>query len=333
MKENKSKYKIKLIAVYIGNLPEYFPLWLKSCEKNPSINFLVVTDQKKPENTPSNVEFLKTNLNQLKNRFEKELGFTVALESAYKLCDFRPVYGSAFKEKLKGYDFWGHCDIDLIWGDIRGYITDEILERYSKIGGVGHFTIYRNTIENNYSFKLEGGTFDYKEVLMNPYNYAFDEMTGMNMIYKKNNMMVYDEKNYADISPSRKRICLYSDNYKYQQFYWEKGKCYRAYLNNEEVISKEYMYIHFQQKKLKLFINDIEQIQSFVINQEGFKEKTIGIPNIEEIIKNSNYKNKKHDNIEKLKYRVNKIVKFMYKSLPEKKIQVKQKISLKINSR
>ena len=34
---------------------------------------------------------------------------------------------------MVGYDFWGHCDMDLIWGDIRNFITEDVLSKYDKI--------------------------------------------------------------------------------------------------------------------------------------------------------------------------------------------------------
>ena len=42
------------------------------------------------------------------------------------------------------YDFWGYCDIDLIFGNIRKFITDDILDKYDKILSRGHFTLFRN---------------------------------------------------------------------------------------------------------------------------------------------------------------------------------------------
>ena len=44
----------------------------------------------------------------------------VTLDRPYKLCDFKPAYGFIFGEYLKEYDYWGHCDIDIVWGDLRG---------------------------------------------------------------------------------------------------------------------------------------------------------------------------------------------------------------------
>ena len=37
---------------------------------------------------------------------------------AYKLCGCKPFYGVIHKEELRGYDYWGFGDIDLIYGDL-----------------------------------------------------------------------------------------------------------------------------------------------------------------------------------------------------------------------
>jgi len=58
------------------------------------------------------------------------LGFEVDIESEYKLCDFKPAYGLIFSEHFKDYDFWGYCDIDIIFGNIRAYMTDVLLNEY-----------------------------------------------------------------------------------------------------------------------------------------------------------------------------------------------------------
>ena len=37
--------KIALIVCYFGPFPKCFPFWLKTCAANPSVDFLVYTDQ------------------------------------------------------------------------------------------------------------------------------------------------------------------------------------------------------------------------------------------------------------------------------------------------
>ena len=68
----------------------------------------------------------------------------VVLHKPYKLCDYRICYGAVFQDFIKNYDFWGFCDIDLLWGNIRTFITEGILNKYDKIGFQGHSTLVRN---------------------------------------------------------------------------------------------------------------------------------------------------------------------------------------------
>ena len=108
------QFKIKLICIYYGMLPEWFPLWLKSCSKNPNYDFLLITDQKYENTYAKNVEIKNLSWEELKHKFENVLEMPISLEKPYKLCDFRPIFGMAFADELKEYDFWGHCDLDMI---------------------------------------------------------------------------------------------------------------------------------------------------------------------------------------------------------------------------
>lgn len=107
----------------MGEFPWYFPYFLHSCKFNPNINFVILTDNKSiPQNTPSNVRFLNYSLERFKADASKALGFNVAVNRGYKFCDFKPTYGYIFSDLIAGYDFWGHCDIDIIFGDIRAFM-------------------------------------------------------------------------------------------------------------------------------------------------------------------------------------------------------------------
>ena len=55
--------------------------------------------------------------------------FEIVLNEPYDLCDFKVAYGEIFQEYLEPYDFWGFCDCDLIYGDIRHFLTEELLEK------------------------------------------------------------------------------------------------------------------------------------------------------------------------------------------------------------
>ena len=59
----------------------------------------------------------------MKERIQRIFDFPISLERPYKLCDYKPSYGEVFKDELAGYDFWGNCDIDLVWGNIKKNFT------------------------------------------------------------------------------------------------------------------------------------------------------------------------------------------------------------------
>ena len=50
-------FSIVFICPYFGKLPKgQFPLWLKSCENNPTIDWIIFTDDRTRYNYPKNVK-------------------------------------------------------------------------------------------------------------------------------------------------------------------------------------------------------------------------------------------------------------------------------------
>ncbi len=180
--------KIAIIIHYIGELPEFFELFVHSCSYNPSIDFLIITDAKKPEQLPVNIKFIELNLTDFKKLVESKTGIVPKVNTGYKLCDFRPFYGLLFKEYVEGYDFWGHCDMDLILADVLNFLPKEALE--SDIVSVkkewisGSFALYRNNEAVN-SLYLQSK--DWKKIIQEDKYYRFDEcgtmMEGEAMAY------------------------------------------------------------------------------------------------------------------------------------------------------
>ena len=282
-----SKYSICVIGVYFGKLPAYFNLWLKSCEYNPDIDFLVITDDESDENVfPQNVRKIKMTLNEMKALADEKLGLNTALVTPYKCCDFKVVYGNIFADYLNDYDFWGHCDFDLIFGDIRHFITDDILQKNDKIFDLGHLAIYRNTDKVKEYYKLPGGRHDYIKVFTSAVSYAFDERNCIYQIYKTNNLPMFDKIIYLDIYSiyTRFKVVHGIKNYKHQVFYWENGKVFRAYKNKKSIFYDEFVYIHFKKRGFSDTIN--KPISKFYISVNGFSSKeSSGVPSLKEMNK------------------------------------------------
>ena len=103
----------------MGKYPWYFPYFLHSCRYNPTVDFLIFTDNYDPNlEIPSNVKMIPYSIDLFKADAAKTLGFEVAVSSGYKLCDFKPAYGTIFSDCIKDYDFWGYCDMDMIFGNV-----------------------------------------------------------------------------------------------------------------------------------------------------------------------------------------------------------------------
>ncbi|MDL2278875.1 hypothetical protein LJC57_09820 [Parabacteroides sp. OttesenSCG-928-G07] len=170
--------RILFIIAYIGKYPWYFPYFLHSCRYNPTIDFVIFTDNETPDlEIPTNVKIIPYSIEQFKTDASKALEFDVAVESGYKLCDFKPAYGYIFSDLVTGYDSWGYCDVDVIFGDIRAFMTDELLNEYDIISArhdylTGCFALYRN---NRYCRELFKQSKDYRKVFTDPRSFFFDE--------------------------------------------------------------------------------------------------------------------------------------------------------------
>lgn len=53
---------IVYIVLYFGKFPSIFPLWLNSCRNNPTIDWLIFTDDHSCFNYPQNVRVEYTHL-------------------------------------------------------------------------------------------------------------------------------------------------------------------------------------------------------------------------------------------------------------------------------
>jgi len=169
---------IALLVSWYGPYPWYFPYFVHTIGFSPTVDFIIVTDNTEEiPNKPINLKIVYRTLDELKEDFSSKLGFRVNIDSPYKLCDFKPAYGFLFQDLIKEYDFWGHIDLDVVFGDVRGFMTDELLQSHDVIScrhdyTAGYFTLYRN---NDYCNTLFTKSNAYQKVFSTPENYLFDE--------------------------------------------------------------------------------------------------------------------------------------------------------------
>lgn len=306
-----------IIVCWYGEIPEYFKLWERSCANNINYDFLVFTDQVIETKYP-NIQIKNMSFTEIKTLISKKLKLNINFAKSYKFCDFRPAYGVIFEEYLKEYDFWGHCDIDQIFGNLDKFISNSIFETYEKINHNGHFVLYKNNEKMNNLYKCAGAVFNYKEVFQNEENYAFDEYTGINRIAKKNNIKEIYLNCFADIDTRFKRYKTFNhENWKKQIFTFENGSIYRYIANQKEIVKKEeFMYLHFQKKKPNLYIKSMNQ--NIAIGSKGiFNFKKIQTETFDKI---NPYRGVVYEIIEKSMYYLMKIKTYSKCSKKEKRI-------------
>ena len=142
--------KIAIITNYFGKLPSYFQLWLDSCTTNTRFTWLFFSDcDFTPYVIPKNVQIIQISFAELKKRLQSNFSYSIRYDRSWDLCAFRPTFGTIFKKELEGYDFWGYCDSDLVFGNLNTLVPENLLNVYDKIFPNGHLSLVRNTQEIN----------------------------------------------------------------------------------------------------------------------------------------------------------------------------------------
>ncbi|MES2652541.1 MAG: DUF6625 family protein [Bacteroidota bacterium] len=264
-----SKTNIILIICYIGKLPWYVHHFLHSCSYNPTVNFLLVTDDRITKlEVPQNVKVVYQNLLEINELASKKLNLPISIQSGYKLCDFKPAYGKIFEDYVVNYNYWGYGDLDVIFGDIRAFITNQILQQHDIISVrhdflTGYFQLFKNT---TFSRSLYEESCDYKKVFTSNKHFCFDETNfthkefteGMpiTLIKSEIDSMMHVVKRLENEG----RINAYFDFHVIEgvpgKLKWQDGKLY--YRNRYEIML--YHLIMFKLKgKTKIKINNCTQ--------------------------------------------------------------------------
>lgn len=270
-------YKIAFLVPYFGKLPESFGMWLLSAGTNKDVSFIIVTDDHTEFAYPDNVAVIYSTWEEMKQRIQSHYDFDVVLDRPWKLCEYKSAYGEIFEKEFEGYDFWGHCDLDLIWGDIRHFISDEILEKYDKIGIWGHATLYRNNTEVNARYKTVTDEVSYIDAFSNSKPYLLDEY-GMRKIYDYLGIPYYAENIFASLDMWAKSFYVGNlpkeEAYKNrrQVFVWENGKLCRYYVNKENQLeSEEFWYFHTFARPVRYRIDRYDEKEMYVAYPDTVK--------------------------------------------------------------
>jgi hypothetical protein len=293
--------KAILIVPYFGRFPSYFNLFLKSCAYNPEFNWLLFTDNQTKYNYPKNITCINISFDEIKSLFKEKLGNDIVMIRPHKLCDYKVSYGFVFADWIKNYDYWGHCDVDVIYGNLNEFIEPLFEQDYDKIFSLGHFSLYRNDPEVNKMFQmpLNGERVD-KIIFSSDFGYAFDEwhcpLGGINQIFRNSNLKFFEKNLCANLNSStsvfqlsdystEKQTYITEDFYK-QIFSWKEGILTKHYISNWDIKNKTYPYIHFHKRNMKIKFN-IQQNEFLIVPDKfiHFPDKGVNVDVIKQCSK------------------------------------------------
>lgn len=267
--------KALIIIAYFGTFPTEFPFWLHSCEANgeDGYDWLLITDQyntKKKYIIPANVKIITSTFAQFRERVQKCFDFQIILEHPQKICDYKPAFGLVFKNYLNDYLYWGHCDMDLIWGKLDSSLAIPISQLYERILELGHLSLYLNNEKmlNAFKGKVEGCLY-YKDVYMTKSCMTFDEdgwpldspKRGLSTIFSKTKINVYKSPNcFADVNIGTYNISPLNFVEKNISSYYQydKNRLYHIF-RNKEWIQREIIYVHAQKRKWRIMTNNYDK--------------------------------------------------------------------------
>lgn len=299
--------KIVFLLPYFGKWPDWMPLYIDSVRRNTSIDFLFITDCDTSvlDNVP-NVTYQKISFEAYVNRYKKILGEDIQIQNTYKICDLRPFYALVHEKDIADYDFFGWTDLDVLFGDIRAYYTDEILNKYNVLSShqmrlAGHCALLRNRPKyRRIGFKI----YNWKAALQNPAFVGIDEhgitnaltMTIfdkaaekfgfsldnylLNLIRKLKTESYYFKEQYSTPFSSIPWIDDSLHSKQPDEWFYERGK-----ITNARDGDRSFMYLHLMNFKSSTwrfdgtiapwesgFVYDIKDINARIkIDKEGIK--------------------------------------------------------------
>jgi hypothetical protein len=175
----------------------------------------------------------------------------------YKLCDLRPALGFLHQDEIRGYDYYGYGDIDVIYGNIRRIYTESVLEHLcispSSNQVAGHFSLFQNCELAIYAFRQIG---DWEKLIQDEHHHRLDECHFSDIFLPgKNNeksLLPYRSNNYF-VEQFSTILCdmpwINGSMQHPEVWFWKEGS-----LTNAEDRDREFLYFHFMNWKSAKFL-------------------------------------------------------------------------------
>lgn len=132
--------------------------------KKYGYDFVLFTDM--DMESKGNVQIVKSDMDWFSKFVSKKFDIDYQLyptpDKPYPISkhvyDLWPTQGVLFEDYHKGYDFWGHGCLDIVYGDMNKWLSDEYLSDCDIFGNdpdaiCGPFSLYRNEPKINHLFE------------------------------------------------------------------------------------------------------------------------------------------------------------------------------------
>lgn len=201
--------------------------------------------------------------------FKKKLhisGFEYKDFRAYKICDYKPMFGVVFSEYLNGFDYWGYCDIDMVIGDLEKFLSVESLDGADVISGTqtisGYMTVYKNNPIVNHLFQKSP---DFLRVINSAQNFVFDEH-GNDKIVAMKHLIQANMIRFRGISHMVHNDCGSNNINRDWMYLWQDGKL------TDQLTQQEIGALHFvkSKKNSNFAVGQLQRGCPFLINKAGF---------------------------------------------------------------
>ena len=243
---------VVIIFPYFGILPVQYNMWRESALRNTTVDFMFFTDA--DVEPAQNIIVHKMTFADFRKLAQKAFDFPIVLDRPYKLCEYKQAYGHILQDYIKEYDFWGFGDLDLVYGDIRAFITDSVLTHKFLLGW-GHLTLMRNDKDvNTYFMKQINGYQSYKDAFTTSKIVFFDEYGYNGCSDKWRNCRPDDcwlEWPFDNVSKPKQAYHFNSMTRGWKQVVFEHvdNKLFMLRFNNGQLEKKESLYAHFQHRR------------------------------------------------------------------------------------
>lgn len=133
-----------LLCPFFGDLPPWFDAWQRNIARLEQHGYRVLVD---------------TDEDGFRQRVADRLGIVCPpMFGTGNIWDFRCALGVLYADELAGFDYWGHSDMDVVYGRVERFTTDEALAACDIFTDcvfgyiAGPWAIYRNVERVNRLF-------------------------------------------------------------------------------------------------------------------------------------------------------------------------------------